>query len=48
MKETGVEKLVRDAAAFLRSDGISRTLFLSAANAMFGLLPNPGKSPSAP
>ena len=47
MKETGVEKLVRDAAAFLHSDGVNRTLFLSAANAMFGLLPNPGKSPSA-
>ncbi len=43
MKETGVEKLVRDAAAFLHSDGVNRTLFLSAANAMFGLLPNPGK-----
>ena len=40
MKETGVEKLVRDAAAFLHSDGVNRTLFLSAANAMFGLLPN--------
>ena len=38
MKETGVEKLVRDAAAFLHSDGVNRTLFLSAANAMFGLL----------
>ena len=44
MKETGVEKLVRDAAAFLHSDGVNRTLFLSAANAMFGLLPNLGKS----
>jgi len=44
MKETGVEKLVRDAAAFLHSDGVNRTLFLSAANAMFGLLPNPGKT----
>lgn len=43
MKETGVEKLVRDAAAFLHSDGVNRSLFLSAANAMFGLLPNPGK-----
>ncbi len=43
MKETGVEKLVRDAAAFLHSDGVNRTLFLKAANAMFGLLPNPGK-----
>jgi len=35
MKETGVEKLVRDAAAFLHSDGVNRTLFLKAANAMF-------------
>lgn len=43
MKEVGVEKLVRDAAAFLHSDGVNRTLFLSAANAMFGLLPHPGE-----
>ncbi|HET7595766.1 MAG TPA: acyl-CoA dehydrogenase family protein, partial [Burkholderiales bacterium] len=35
MKEFGVEKLVRDAAAFLHSDGVNRTLFLKAANAMF-------------
>ena len=35
MKETGVEKLVRDAAAFLHSDGVNRTLFLKAANTMF-------------
>jgi len=35
MKETGVEKLVRDAAAFLHSDGVNRTLFLKAANFMF-------------
>ena len=35
MKELGVEKLVRDAAAFLHSDGVNRTLFLKAANAMF-------------
>ena len=41
MKETGVEKLVRDAAAFLHSDGVNRTLFLKAANSMFGPLPNP-------
>jgi len=40
---SGIEKLVRDAAAFLHSDGVNRTLFLAAANAMFGLLPNPGK-----
>jgi alkylation response protein AidB-like acyl-CoA dehydrogenase len=32
MKEAGVEKLVRDAAAFLHSDGVNRTLFLRAAN----------------
>jgi len=43
MKETGVEKLVRDAAAFLHSDGVNRTLFLSAANAMFGPLPSSKK-----
>jgi alkylation response protein AidB-like acyl-CoA dehydrogenase len=36
MKEVGVEKLVRDAAAFLHSDGANRTLFLKAANFMFG------------
>ena len=34
MKEAGVEKLVRDAAAFLHSDGVNRTLFLRAANLM--------------
>ena len=41
MKEFGVEKLVRDSAAFLHSDGVNRTLFLKAANSMFGPLPNP-------
>ena len=35
MKEFGVEKLLRDAAAFLHSDGVNRTLFLKAANFMF-------------
>lgn len=35
MKETGVEKLVRDAAAFLHSDGVNRTLLLRAANQMW-------------
>jgi alkylation response protein AidB-like acyl-CoA dehydrogenase len=35
MKEFGVAKLVRDAAAFLHSDGVNRTLFLKAANLMF-------------
>ena len=35
MKEFGVEKLVRDAAAFLHSDGVNRTLLLKAANFMF-------------
>ncbi len=35
MKEFGIEKLVRDAAAFLHSDGVNRTLFLKAANFMF-------------
>jgi alkylation response protein AidB-like acyl-CoA dehydrogenase len=32
MKEAGVEKLVRDAAAFLHSDGVNRALLLRAAN----------------
>ncbi len=36
MKEAGVEKLVRDAAAFLHSDGVNRTLLLRAANVMWG------------
>ena len=40
MKEFGVEKLVRDAAAFLHSDGVNRTLFLKAANSLFGPLSN--------
>lgn len=31
MKEMGVEKLVRDAAAFLHSDGANPTLLLKAA-----------------
>jgi alkylation response protein AidB-like acyl-CoA dehydrogenase len=35
MKEVGVEKLVRDAAAFLHTSGVNRTLFLKAANFMF-------------
>ncbi|MDP2239474.1 MAG: acyl-CoA dehydrogenase family protein [Burkholderiales bacterium] len=35
MKELGVEKLVRDAAAFLHSDGVNRTLFLKAAKRLF-------------
>jgi alkylation response protein AidB-like acyl-CoA dehydrogenase len=35
MKEFGVEKLMRDAAAFLHSDSVNRTLFLKAANFMF-------------
>lgn len=35
MKEFGVEKLVRDAAGFLHSDGVNRTLFLKASNFMF-------------
>jgi alkylation response protein AidB-like acyl-CoA dehydrogenase len=35
MKEFGVAKLVRDAAAFLHSDGVNRTLCLKAANMMF-------------
>ena len=35
MKEFGVARLVRDAACFLHSDGVNRTLFLKAANFMF-------------
>ena len=35
MKEVGVEKLVRDAAAYLHSDGVNHTLLLKAANFMF-------------
>lgn len=35
MKETGVEKLVRDAASSLHADGVNRTLFLKAANIIF-------------
>jgi alkylation response protein AidB-like acyl-CoA dehydrogenase len=35
MKEFGVEKLLRDAAAFLHSDGVNRTLLLKAAKHMF-------------
>ena len=35
MRESGVEKLVRDAAAYLHSDGVNRTLCLKAANFMF-------------
>jgi alkylation response protein AidB-like acyl-CoA dehydrogenase len=34
MKETGVEKLLRDAAAFLHSDSSNRALMLRAANLM--------------
>ena len=35
MKESGVEKLVRDAASALHGDGVNRTLFLKAANIIF-------------
>jgi alkylation response protein AidB-like acyl-CoA dehydrogenase len=35
MRELGLEKLMRDAAAFLHSDGVNRTLLLKAANALF-------------
>ena len=35
MKEVGMEKLMRDAAAFLHSDGVNRTLLLKAARMMF-------------
>jgi alkylation response protein AidB-like acyl-CoA dehydrogenase len=36
MKENGMEKLVRDAAAFLHSDGANLTLLLKAAKALHG------------
>ncbi|MDH5749695.1 MAG: acyl-CoA/acyl-ACP dehydrogenase [Rhodospirillales bacterium] len=35
MKDVGFEKLIRDAAAFLHSDGVNRTLLLKAANYIF-------------
>ncbi len=42
MKEFGVEKLLRDATAFLHSDGVNRTLFLKASNFMYDM-PDYGK-----
>ena len=35
MRDIGLEKLVRDAAGFLHSDGVNRTLLLKAASFMF-------------
>ena len=35
MRDIGFEKLIRDAAAFLHSDGVNRTLLLKAARHMF-------------
>ncbi|UCH73721.1 MAG: acyl-CoA dehydrogenase family protein [Rhodospirillales bacterium] len=35
MRDIGYEKLIRDAAAFLHSDGVNRTLLLKAAKHMF-------------
>jgi alkylation response protein AidB-like acyl-CoA dehydrogenase len=35
VRETGMEKLIRDAAAFLHSDGVNRTLLLKAAKFIF-------------
>ncbi|MBT7771095.1 MAG: hypothetical protein HN705_13945, partial [Rhodospirillales bacterium] len=35
MKDVGFEKLIRDAAAFLHSDGVNRTLLLKAANMIY-------------
>jgi alkylation response protein AidB-like acyl-CoA dehydrogenase len=35
MKDIGFEKLIRDAAAFLHSDGVNRTLLLKAANMIY-------------
>ena len=34
MRDRGIEKLVRDGAAWLHSDGANRTLLLKAANAI--------------
>jgi hypothetical protein len=35
MRDIGLEKLMRDTAAFLHSDGVNRTLLLKAASVMF-------------
>ncbi len=35
MKESGVDKLVRDAASVLHGDGVNRMLYLKAANLIF-------------
>ena len=35
MREVGLEKLLRDAAAFLHSDGVNRTLLLKASKSIF-------------
>jgi alkylation response protein AidB-like acyl-CoA dehydrogenase len=35
MRDVGMEKLMRDAAAFLHSDGVNRTLLLKAANFIY-------------
>ncbi len=35
MRDVGLEKLLRDAAAFLHSDGVNRTLLLKAANFLY-------------
>jgi acyl-CoA dehydrogenase len=35
MRDVGFEKLLRDAAAFLHSDGVNRTLLLKSANFMY-------------
>jgi hypothetical protein len=35
MKESGVDKLVRDAASVLHGDGVNRMLYLKAANFIF-------------
>ncbi len=42
MRELGIEKLVRDAAAFLHSDGANRTLLLKAARSIRAELPTNG------
>jgi len=46
MRETGIDKLVRDAAAFLHSDGANASLLLKAARFIREDAPVPTRSPS--
>lgn len=45
MRETGMEKLMRDAAAFLHSDGVNRSLLLKAARFIRKDAPTPNNRP---